>query len=287
MPFSGTETVPKDEDWNKIYEDFFIPVWNEVDFECERTNVKRGSITKDIIEKCFAADLVMADLTDTNPNVMYELGLRHTFKKPSLMVKQKGCKIPFDVNDYKVHEYENTSTGLRQFKELIKEVVDDLDNNPEKPDNPVWDLIHFGGFMIDYYNRIETINKLKALLKELNDDKNTFKEIIRKFEDPKIELKQGEYGLDLLKLSTDCLSLLITTQYIPFEEKNWNSIIELKQMCNLHIRTGHLFASSWGFKDIINEGKGNIGFLKDVLIEIDKIIEIIEKRIDEIKSNVL
>ena len=59
----------------------------------------RGSITKDIIEKLFSASMVFADITDFNPNVMYELGVRHSFKKPSSIVieSRKSRNIPFDV----------------------------------------------------------------------------------------------------------------------------------------------------------------------------------------------
>jgi len=118
MPFSRSKSHTE-EKWTEIFDDFFKSAWNEFNIDCYRTNVPRGSITKDIIEKLYSASIVFADLTDSNPNVMYELGLRHTFKKPSVMVKAKRSKIPFDVNDYTVFEYEYTPKGLKKLKEHI------------------------------------------------------------------------------------------------------------------------------------------------------------------------
>jgi hypothetical protein len=104
MPFS-TSVSHTEEKWTEIFENFFKPAWNAFNIDCYRTKVPRGSITKDIIEKLYSASIVFADLTDSNPNVMYELGVRHTFKKPSVMVKARGSQIPFDVNVYNVFEY--------------------------------------------------------------------------------------------------------------------------------------------------------------------------------------
>src|ERR1017187_5104350 len=41
---------------------------------------KSGAITKDVIIRLAKADLVVADLTNVNPNVFYELGVRHSLR---------------------------------------------------------------------------------------------------------------------------------------------------------------------------------------------------------------
>ena len=57
-----------------------------------------GIITTQIIEHIINDDLVIADLTGQNPNVFYELAVRHCAKKPILQIIQLGESIPFDVN---------------------------------------------------------------------------------------------------------------------------------------------------------------------------------------------
>lgn len=56
-----------------------------------------GLITSQVIQLIVEAPLVIADLTDRNPNVFYELAIRHTIRKPLVQIIKKGESIPFDV----------------------------------------------------------------------------------------------------------------------------------------------------------------------------------------------
>ena len=58
---------------------------------------KPGIITSQVIQHVVNADLVVADLTERNPNVFYELAIRHALKKPLVQIIRKGEAIPFDV----------------------------------------------------------------------------------------------------------------------------------------------------------------------------------------------
>lgn len=56
-----------------------------------------GIITSQVIQHVVDDPLVIADLTDRNPNVFYELALRHVIKKPLVQIIRKGEPLPFDV----------------------------------------------------------------------------------------------------------------------------------------------------------------------------------------------
>lgn len=56
-----------------------------------------GIITSQVIQRVVDDDLVVADLTDSNPNVFYELAIRHALGKPLVQIIKKGENIPFDV----------------------------------------------------------------------------------------------------------------------------------------------------------------------------------------------
>src|SRR5689334_19330238 len=55
-----------------------------------------GEITTQIFRHLREDDLVIADISGGNPNVMYELGLRHAIGKPALHIGEYG-QIPFDI----------------------------------------------------------------------------------------------------------------------------------------------------------------------------------------------
>lgn len=57
-----------------------------------------GIITSQVITRIIDARLTIADLTDQNANVFYELAIRHAFHKPSVQIIQNGQKEPFNVH---------------------------------------------------------------------------------------------------------------------------------------------------------------------------------------------
>src|SRR4051794_25093458 len=58
-----------------------------------------GSITHQVIKWLYEADLVVADLSGLNANVIYELAIRHSFNKISIHLIDKAANIPFDLKD--------------------------------------------------------------------------------------------------------------------------------------------------------------------------------------------
>ncbi len=69
------------------------------DFEITRADrvVAPGSINHDVIRRLHTSDLVVADLQGLNPNVMYEVGVRHSFNLPIVHIAQNGERLPFDI----------------------------------------------------------------------------------------------------------------------------------------------------------------------------------------------
>lgn len=62
-------------------------------------------ISKRIVSNIFRQDIVVADISDLNPNVMLELGLRLASKKPTVIVFNRGGRIPFDIGDVEAIPY--------------------------------------------------------------------------------------------------------------------------------------------------------------------------------------
>lgn len=104
---------------------------------------KPGIITQQIIEHIAKAKLCIADLSFSNPNAFYELGVRHSFKLPTIQIIKKGDKIPFDVSQGRTIIIDTSDpytimdrfdSGRRELKEHISACV----SGKEKPeDNPI------------------------------------------------------------------------------------------------------------------------------------------------------
>ena len=76
------------------------PVMEELDYEAfiphKMTNP--GSITSQVIQHIIEDDLVIANLTGLNANVMYELAVRHAIRKPIVCIAENGTKLGSPVN---------------------------------------------------------------------------------------------------------------------------------------------------------------------------------------------
>ncbi len=75
------------------------------------TLARAGEITEQIFRRLHDDDVVIADLTDANPNVMYELGLRHARDKLTIQIGEFG-RLPFDVNTIRTIQFSRSAIGL-------------------------------------------------------------------------------------------------------------------------------------------------------------------------------
>jgi hypothetical protein len=84
-----------------------------------------GIITTQIIEHIVDAELVIADLTDKNPNVFYELAIRHAIRKPLVQMIKKGEVIPFDVAATRIIQFDLQSLDsvAAAKEEIISQVT--------------------------------------------------------------------------------------------------------------------------------------------------------------------
>ena len=83
-----------------------------------------GSITQQIINLLYSADLVVADLTNSNPNVAYELAIRHSFNKISIQLIDEADAIPFDLKDERTIVFDLSDIdSIEECKNAIKRIV--------------------------------------------------------------------------------------------------------------------------------------------------------------------
>ena len=101
MPFGtkpGSDGKPLH--FNRIHAELLKPALEEAGFEVFRADEEKraGDIRTDMFQELLAADLVVADLTLDNPNVWYELGVRHALRARGVVLVQGPRPTnPFDI----------------------------------------------------------------------------------------------------------------------------------------------------------------------------------------------
>jgi hypothetical protein len=96
-----------------------------------------GQITLQVIDHILGARAAVADVTGLNPNVFYELAVRHTARLPVAIIAEKDCKLPFDIAQMRTIFFE--STNLRSADQCRKGIVAQLSQALERGavDSPI------------------------------------------------------------------------------------------------------------------------------------------------------
>lgn len=170
-----------------------------------------GSINDRVIQSVYNSDLVIANLTGLNPNVMFEIAIRYSFGKPAIVIAEKGTKLPFDIVDENTIFYINDPAGAAELKKIIINFVKKID----------WTKCEYGPVFSAIKNAA-VINHIETTILE-KENQNAFAFLVNKLSDLESEIKglrEAEYDSDY-----DDFKLIIdTADFIHLLRKKINNL---------------------------------------------------------------
>jgi CheY-like chemotaxis protein len=136
LPFSGTASCTESQ-WSNIYENLIKPAVEESGFKykCRKAESHWGSLIGHVLDNLNRSELVIADITDNNLNVLYELGIRHALQRTpgfaTIIITQNMEEIPTDLKGetFKFYGW-RTEEECNAFREEIKKVIYALEMEP-------------------------------------------------------------------------------------------------------------------------------------------------------------
>ncbi len=119
----GEPDTPTRQRSDELLEVVIKPVVIPLGYDVHRADLSLDpNIPENISQQLFNAELVIADLTDANPNVFYELGKRHAWGGRTVHLAQTGAHLPFDIQQYRMIFYDMSRS--QEFPTLRRRLTD-------------------------------------------------------------------------------------------------------------------------------------------------------------------
>jgi hypothetical protein len=136
-------------DLNKSYQYMIKPAAESAGLECIRADeiVHSGIIDVPMYRQLLTADVVIADLSTSNANAFYELGVRHALRPyTTITIAESKLIYPFDVNHITIQRYEHMGDDIGygevlRFQTLLRDAILKILQRPEN-DSPVYVFIN-------------------------------------------------------------------------------------------------------------------------------------------------
>ena len=147
------------------------PVCSDLGYEVLRSDKlpDPGVITNQIMDLLVNAELVIADLTGRNPNVFYELGVRHCTGKPFVQLMFEKADVPFDIANVRTLTYSLDLDTFDLAKQELRVAIEWIQKNPEKVVNPVL-LAKNVGTLLGGTDTDQTFAQMMTLLMQISGD---------------------------------------------------------------------------------------------------------------------
>jgi len=135
-------------DLDKSYKSIIKPAVEAANYQCLRADElqETGMIDVPMYKWLYEAELVIADLSTTNPNAIFELGVRHALKpRATIIIAESKFVIPFDATHIAVRRYEHLGTSIDydeaiRTQGVLKGLIATLPGSND-PDSPVYTIL--------------------------------------------------------------------------------------------------------------------------------------------------
>jgi len=176
MPMRDTKTTKAGLRWKKVtssqWDANFKYIHDALTYRYEVVrDIRTGNIIHGLITYLHKAEVVIADLTGLNPNVMYELGIRHSFPgKKVLILTQDLREITFDLqHEYHVEYGWQTPSEVKSLKANLLSTLKKMDQNDGATYGPVQTHLEETEYVVSRIDQQRVERRLISLLFELEE----------------------------------------------------------------------------------------------------------------------
>lgn len=198
----GTENSETRKRSDQVFRHIIEPVAKEHGYKAMRADQmsKPGSITTQIVDQILNAELVVADLTGHNANVLYELAIRHVVRKPVVQMIQSGEGLPFDIAAQRTIQLDHKDLdSVEAAKIELSKQITSVEKDVTQVDSPVSVAVDLSALKSSpkptdttLVELVSLVNEVKALLTRQTQEEQRAKvvEAIMNATTPTLDSKQ-------------------------------------------------------------------------------------------------
>ena len=114
-----------DKSHRELYDECLKPVIEKSGFAVDRGDelLSSGAVLSQIEDAINHSDVVLAELSESNMNVYFEVGYARALHKPLVLVAKRGVQLPFDVGGLRVLYYDDSVSGYRHLRDGLEKFL--------------------------------------------------------------------------------------------------------------------------------------------------------------------
>ena len=189
MPIADPEGYDKGH-FKKVYEDIIAISCDNAGFNPIRADeVKQTNLIHlDILKKLIESPMAVCDLSNRNPNVLFELGLRQAFDKPTVLVQECGTPKIFDISPLRYTEYrkELKYREVLEDQKSLEIAIKATKEATEKGEgvNSLINLLSLSSpASLKEVGENDTAKMMQIVMAEMNELRGDFRRTIRRFDE--------------------------------------------------------------------------------------------------------
>lgn len=134
--------MPFDPEFDAIFENAITPALASEGCKAIRadSDLDQRNIMQKVVHGIVGADIIIAEITSLNANVMYELGLSHGLDKPTVILTQDVSRAPFDLRSYVMVPYSVNFMEMPKLLEKLSAIVREYRSGSIRFSNPIKDF---------------------------------------------------------------------------------------------------------------------------------------------------
>lgn len=283
MPISGSSPEHTESYWTEHFKNFLTPLIEENHaLEAFRSKAVRGDLLRQIVTDLVLSPIVVADLTDQNPNVYWELGVRQSFKHGTITIAEFGTHLPFDIiAKGTLFYYPSDHLKMAEFQKSFRVAIADCLDHSERSDSQVLDILGGRGSLFEIFRRDEAMRRVESLRSETAHNLAVARAALRHAQQNQEERKkpvaERNAKIPTSRFSVAAVELLVTNRYLDEENSFYQTaehyILELNRL------QGQL--STWDFSD--NADRTELWILK-YEVDLPKQIEEFLQKVDAART---